>query len=141
MLRASYGYVKTSDRSADRFEAHCTDALALACEVGPGVRMEPGPFLVVNDTYRPVRRRLHDIQPGKRGVREKYSRGTVFGLRKGLLIGTSSGKSGRLCGEYRGSYRYYDERGKRQSARQLTWISTHFIVRKGRGGSANYPPR
>ena len=30
---------------------------------------------------------------------EAYSHGTVFGLRKGLLVGTAKGKVVQLCGE------------------------------------------
>jgi hypothetical protein len=132
-LRERYGYPKTSDKAADRFEAHCSDALALAVEVGPGRRVEPGRFLVVDDTYRPVRRRLHDTQPAKGGRRAAYSRGTIFGLRKGLKIGAP--KQGRLCGEYKGSYRYYDGAGRRQCVKRLSWISAHFTTRKGEAAS------
>jgi hypothetical protein len=132
-LREKYGYRKTTNKAADRFEAHCSDALALAVEVGPGSRVEPGRFLVVDDLYRPVRRRLHDTQPAKGGTRAAYSRGTVFGFRKGLKIGAR--RQGRLCGEYKGSYRYYDEAGKRQSAKRLSWISAQFITRRGEAAS------
>lgn len=128
-LREKYGYRKTSNKAADRFEAHCTDALALACEAGPARRIEPGRFIVVDDSYRPVRRRLHDTQFAPGGMRESYSKGTVFGLRKGLLIGAANGKVGRLCGEYNGKYRYYDSRGKRQATRKIRWISRNWIVR------------
>jgi hypothetical protein len=130
-LREKYGYKKTSDKGKDVFTAHCSDALALACEVGPGERIEPGVFVAVDDTYRCVRRKLHDTQPAKGGLRANYSKGTVFGLRKGLLIGASKGRQGRLCGELKGSYRYYNESGKRQSAKQLTWISSQFVVKEG----------
>jgi hypothetical protein len=85
-VRKEYGYPKTSAKRADRFSAHCTDALALAAVVTTGARVEPGPWLIVDDTYRPVRRQLHDTQPGKGGVRTPYSRGTVRSLRKGLLL-------------------------------------------------------
>lgn len=130
-LREGYGYKKSSSKSADVFEAHCTDALALACEVGPGIRVDPGQFLVVDDTYRSTRRRLHDTVPCKGNIRDKYSQGTIFGLRKGLLIGTYKGKVGRLCGKILKSYRYHDAQGKRRQARKLNWISTQFIVRGG----------
>lgn len=129
-LRKKYGYRKTKDKAADRFDAHCSDALALACEVGPGHYAKPGRFIIVDDTYRPVRRRLHDTQAATGGVRAPYSRGTVFGLRKGLLIGTSRGKHGQLCGESQGSYRYYDGRKKRQSAVRLAWVSCSFVTRE-----------
>ncbi len=138
MWREHFGYDKCSNKAADQFEAHCSDALALALAVLSVPKwIEPGPFLTVDDTYRPVRRRLHDTQPAKGGKRAAYSRGNVFGLRKGLLIGTSSGKIGRLCGEYKGAYRYYDAQGKRQVAKRLAWISSQFIVRKG--GEAHSP--
>jgi hypothetical protein len=133
-IREKYGYGKIGDKAADRFEAHCSDALALSVEVGPGYRVEPGRFVVVDDTYRPVRRRLHDTQPAKGGVRAPYSRGTVCGLRKGLIIGTGNGRAGRLCGENRGGFRYYDAQGNRQSAKRLAWISAQFTTRRGRLG-------
>lgn len=129
-LRKKYGYQKTKDKAADKFNAHCSDALALACEVGPGGRIEPGRFIVVDDTYRPVRRKLHDTQFATGGIRADYSKGTVFGLRKGLTIGLSKGKVGQLCGQYKGGYRYYDERGKRGSAKKLSWASSNFNTRR-----------
>lgn len=134
-LRKKYGYKKTEDKAADRFEAHCTDALALACEAGPLQRVEPGKFIVVDDSYRPVRRRLHDSQPAADGIRTPYSRGTVFGVQKGTLIEAANGKIGRLCGESNGKYRYYDRLGKRQATRKLAWISRNFVVRKGSAAS------
>lgn len=129
-VREKYGYRKTSVKSADKFTAHCADSLALAVDVSGGETVPPGPFLVVNDTYRCKRRRLHDAQPAKGGRRAPYSRGTVFGLRKGLLIGLPNGKTGQLCGEYKGGYRYYDAEGKRGSARRLAWISSNFFIRR-----------
>jgi hypothetical protein len=129
-LRKKYVYQKTSDKSADKFNAHCSDALALACEVGSGLRVEPGNFLVVDDTYRPVRRKLHDTQPAVGGVRADYSRGTILGLRKGLLIGTPHGGQGQFCGINRGSYRYYNEQKQRQESVKLAWVSSCFITRK-----------
>jgi hypothetical protein len=128
-LRKQYGYPKTVAKSADKFSAHCSDALALACAVGMNAPVAAGRFIVVDDTYRPVRRRLHDTQPAKGGVRAAYSTGTVFGLRKGLLIGTKNGKTGRLSGKLPKGIRYYDAEGKRQSTSALQWISTQFITR------------
>jgi hypothetical protein len=133
-LRKGFGYRKIKDKSADRFEAHCSDSLALACAVGPGVAVAPGPFLVVDDTYRPVRRRLHDTQPAPGGIRQPYSKGTVAGLRKGLLIGTPRGP-GRLCGISRGCLRYHDCDGKRQAVKAARWISSSFVTRTRSGDS------
>jgi hypothetical protein len=139
-LRKQYGYHKTSVKNADKFTAHCSDALTLACEVGWGAYVEPGRFVVVDDTYRPVRRRLHDTQPAKGGIREPYSTGMVLGLRKGLLIGAKNGKLGRLSGKLPKGIRYYDGAGKRQSTTVLRWISTQFITRV-KGESSVSPPR
>jgi RRXRR protein len=131
VLREEYGYRKASDKRADRFEAHCSDALALACAVAVGARVSPGPWLVVDDTYRPVRRQLHDMQPDKGGVRAPYSRGTVQGYRKGVRIGTPAGKVGRLCGFCKRGFLYYDAAGKRQSTTRLAWVSARLITRPG----------
>src|SRR5947209_35861 len=67
-----------------------------AARVTTGDRVEPGPLDIVDDRYRPVRRHLHDSKTSKGRHRIPYSRGTVRGLRKGLLIGTPTGKRGRL---------------------------------------------
>jgi hypothetical protein len=130
-FRKIYGYRKTRIKSAEKFTAHCSDSLALAVNTTIGQHIEPGPFLVVDDTYRCVRRRLHDTQPAKKGIRSAYSKGTVFGLRKGLLIGLAHGKVGQLCGEYKDKYRYYDSKGNRGLTKKLFWVSSNFLIRKG----------
>ncbi len=129
-IRKKYGYTKTSSKSADKFSAHCSDSLSLAVNVTTGERIKPGEFIVVNDTYRCKRRRLHDTQPSKGNVREAYSKGTVFGLRKGLLVGLKKNKVGQLCGELKGKYRYYDSEGTRGLVSKLVWISSNFFTRK-----------
>jgi RRXRR protein len=130
-LRREYGYAKSNDKRAARFSAHCTDALALASAVTTGARVPPGPWLMVDDSYRPVRRRLHDTQPAKGGVRAAYSRGHVHGLRKGLLLETVQGQKGKLCGIYKGRYRYYDQAGKRQSTASLAWVCSNYHATEG----------
>jgi hypothetical protein len=130
--RNFYGYKKISDKKKDVFESHCSDSLTLACTVVHGYPVIPGQFLVVDDTYRCRRRKLHDTQPAKGGIRVKRSTDIVGGLRKGLLIGTKK-RVGRLCG-FRGArslYLYYDQAGKRQEVTRLEWISTAFITRVG----------
>jgi hypothetical protein len=122
-LRQRYGYRKTRVKSADKFTAHCSDSLTLAVAVSAGQYIEPGYFLVVDDTYRPVRRRLHDTQPAQGGIRAPYSRGTVFGLRKGALVGLPKGGIGQLCGE--GAFRYYKADGTRGQTKTLAWTSNH----------------
>ena len=129
-LRKHYGYKKTRSKSADKFSAHCSDSLTLATSVLHREYVEPGTFLVVDDTYRCVRRKLYDSNFQAGGVKEKYSCGTVLGLRKGLIIGTNKGKIGQLCGMDRGSFRYRDSLNKRQTVKKLSWISSSFKVRR-----------
>ena len=139
-IRKQYGYRKTSIKSADKFTAHCSDSLALAVDVTTRKRIEPGPFLVVDDTYRYPRRKLHYTQPARGGIRSFYARGSVFGLHKGILIGLLNGKIGQLCGAYRNAYRYRNDeikrecgRRKRDYTRQVVWVSNNFFVRKEQG--------
>jgi len=130
-IRKKYGYKKTAVKSADKFSAHCSDSLALAVEVNCGEYVSEGRFLVVDDTYRCVRRKLHNIKSSKDGVRKKYSQGSIKGLGKGITVGTKKGNTGQLCGENRGSFRYYDVNGKRQEVKKLSWINNQLKTKKG----------
>jgi len=129
-LREQYGYQKTSDKAVDKFEAHCTDALSLALKVGCDKPIAFGRFIVVDDTYRPTRRQLHDTQPAQGGVRAPYARGNVFTLRKGLKVGAKNGNIGQLCGETQNGYRYYDPDRKRQATTGLSWFSSQFMMKE-----------
>jgi len=139
-LRKQYGYKKTSVKSADKFSAHCSDSLTLAADVVCGEYIESGPFLVVDNIYRCVRRRLHDSNLKKGGIREKYSCGTVQSIQKGLIIGTKKGKVGQLCGEDRGKFRYRDGFNKRQTCSTLSWISSQFKVKGDTSASPQGKP-
>jgi hypothetical protein len=86
----------------------------------------PGVMVVVDDTYRSVRRRLHDTQFSKGGVRADYSRGTVLGLRKGLRVG-HKGKSHVLTGINKGKYRLNNK--GRSAVAKLEFASSQFITR------------
>ena len=129
-LRKQYGYLKTKVKNVDKFTAHCSDSLTLAVDVLVGDYVEPGPLLVVNDTYRPVRRRLHDTQFSKGGIRYPYSKGSIFGTRKGVLVGLKSGEVAQLCGENKGSYRFYRLDGRRGAAKSICWISNHYFTKE-----------
>jgi hypothetical protein len=129
-LREQYGYKKISSKSKDCFESHCCDSLSLAVDVICGERVEPNKnLIVVDDTYRPVRRKLHDTQFKKGGTKDKYSKGTVFGLRKGLGVGIKD-KIGMLCGELKGAFRYYDKDNERRSTKYFDWVSSNFRIRE-----------
>jgi hypothetical protein len=84
-LRNIYDYHKSSNKSAEIFNAHCSDALAIATDVNYKQHIPQGTFIVVDDTYRPVRRKLHDAQFSKGGIRYPYSTGNFKGIRKGTI--------------------------------------------------------
>ena len=74
---------------------------------------------------------MHDTQPTKGGIRAPYSKGTVRGLRKGLLIGVKK-SVGQLCGELKNAFRYYDAKGKRGSTKAISWLSSNFVTKRKR---------
>ena len=127
-LRKKYGYKKTAIKSADKFSAHCSDSLTLAVKIGNKKSIDPGKFLVVDDTYRCIRRKIHysNVTPG--GIRKKCSSGTIFGLKKGLIIGTPSG-IGQLRSRDRKYYVYYDAHLKRRKINQIYWINNQFKIK------------
>ena len=133
--RKRYDYKKGDDKAADRFDAHCCDSLSLACLVQYDTPVTPGPMVVVDDTYRCVRRRLHDTKFARGGVRADYSRGTVRGIQKGRVIGANK-KQGILVGQTGKDLflRCYTGTG-RTRIRQPEFVSTHFN-RKGGGVSS-----
>ncbi len=128
-LREKYGYKKISDKSKNVFESHCCDSLALACEVLTGSRIEPNKKLtVVDDTYRPVRRKLHKVIPIKNNIRKSCGRGTVFGLQKGKIIGYK-GKEYLLTGVYKNTkYRISNKETKTpcNHIKKFSYISKNF---------------
>jgi hypothetical protein len=129
-IRENLGYKKTKVKNAEKFTAHCCDSLAIAVNTTVGQKIDVGKFIVGDDSYRSKRRRLHDTQPAKGGIRAPYSKGTVRGLHKGLLVGVN-GKVGQLCGELKNAFRYYDTKGKRGSVKKFGWVSTNFVTRGG----------
>ena len=127
--RERYGYTKSGNKSAEVFNSHCSDALALAAEVGPQQHIEPGTFMVADDTYRPVRRRLHDTQPAVGGIRAKYSAGNFKGIRKGSLC-----EFGQIVGGTKNYVWYRDfskipQKGKVLS--KIHWYSHGFKTKNG----------
>jgi hypothetical protein len=131
-LREQYGYKKISSKSKDCFESHCCDSLALAVDVVCGERIEPNKSLVVVDyTYRPVRRKLYDTQFKKGHIKPIYSTGIVEKLRKGLVVGTAKG-IGKLIGHLSSGYFNVEYTGKKTTCRKdgLLWISTNFDTRR-----------
>ena len=93
ILRKKYDYRKSHNKSAETFNSHCSDALAIATDLHAKEHVEPGQFVVVDDTYRPVRRKLHYTQFSDGHVRRPYSTGNFKGIRKGTMCNL-----GQICG-------------------------------------------
>ena len=127
MCRDLYGYKKSGVKNAEVFNAHCSDALAIAADAGIQQRIEPGRFIVCDDTYRPVRRQLHDTQPAKGGVRAAYSSGNFRGVRKGTMC-----EHGQICGGTKKSYWIRNNENKRIGRVKVSWFSKHFKNKNGR---------
>lgn len=127
-FRTQYGYTKSSDKGKETFNSHCSDALALATNISAKQHIPQGTFLVVDDTYRPVRRKLHDTQFSKGGIREKYSSGNFDGIRKGAIceFGLLAGGTGNR--HY--IYPFVEKESKIKRITKLTgkisWVSRKF---------------
>lgn len=74
---------KSSDKSSKNFYSHCVDSFVIANELS---NTTPNKNLIfVDDSYRPIKRKLHDTQPMKGGIRQKFSTGNFKGIRKGTM--------------------------------------------------------
>ena len=90
-FREELGLKKGSNKSAENFNSHCVDSFTLAYQFS---KAEPNfNILIGDDTYRPKRRRLHDTQFRKGGIRKKDSTGNFKGIRKGCIC-----ELGQICG-------------------------------------------
>ena len=126
MFREMFGYRKSSDKSAETFNSHCSDALALAGSILTKERIPIGNFEVVDDTYRFVRRRLHDTEFAKGGIRDKYSAGNFRGIRKGTIC-----NFGQIVGGTKNNVwiRDWDNHRFGRDIKKINQISHHFKIR------------
>jgi Holliday junction resolvasome RuvABC endonuclease subunit len=93
-LRKLYGYMKTRvNKASEKFVSHCSDSLTLAITLTTNKHIHRGKFIVADDSYRPVRRRLHDTQFSKGHIRYPYSQGNFAGIGKGTIC-----ELGTICG-------------------------------------------
>ncbi|MBE3123002.1 MAG: RRXRR domain-containing protein [Thermoplasmata archaeon] len=122
-LRKRYSYKKSSNKSSEIFNSHCSDALAIAIDLYAQNYIEPGQFIVIDDMYRPVRRQLHDTQPSEGGIRHPYSTGNFKGTRKGTMCNL-----GQICGGTDNRFYVRDWDNKRTGVAQskIQWLSHRF---------------
>jgi hypothetical protein len=126
--RNLYNYKKSSDKGAEVFNAHCSDALAIATDLYAQEHISQGKFIIADNTYRPVRRRLHDTQPAKGGIRAKYSTGNFKSIRKGTIC-----NYGQICGGTGNSYFIRNQNNKRIGRTNISWLSHKFKIHEVTG--------
>ncbi|MCJ7767378.1 RRXRR domain-containing protein [Candidatus Bathyarchaeota archaeon] len=122
--REQFGYRKSSSKSAETFNSHCSDALALAVSIGARKHIPKGRFIVVDDTYRPIKRKLHYTQFTKGGIRKKRASGNFNGIKKGVVCNL-----GQICGgKHNNKIRTFDWFHKRidNNLSKIEWLSHNF---------------
>jgi len=130
-LRDKSGFKKTHVKSLEKFSSHCIDSFVIAKEVLETNVNPVYEILLTDDTYRPVRRKLHYVQTKKRGLRKRYSAGgNINGIRKGTIceygqiIGGEDKKRKRIY------YRDFSEaRYKGKELSKVKWFSKKFKTR------------
>jgi hypothetical protein len=125
-LRKYYGYTKTRvNKAREKFASHCSDALTLATALTTNQHIHRGKFMVVDDSYRPVRRRLHDTQFSKGHIRYPYSTGNFRGIRKGTIC-----EYGQIVGGTKTYAKINDWEHKRnvKSIKNIGWMSKRFSI-------------
>lgn len=121
-IRQNLGLKKSSNKSSETFNSHCVDSFSIASEIS---NAEPNfNIKVVDDTYRPTRRRLHDTQPKKGNVRDKYSTGNFKGIRKGTIC-----KFGQIVGGTKNNYWIRNSDNKRIGRTNISYLSHNFKLK------------
>jgi len=130
-FREKLNLKKVKDKSSKNFYAHCVDSFVIANELSQAVPNES--IIFIDDSYRPVRRRLHDSQFSKGHIRYPYSKGNFKGIRKGTMC-----EFGQIVGGTK-SYVYYQDfeirNGKKigqkeKSIKKIYWLSHCYKYRK-----------
>ncbi len=121
-IRNKLGLKKSSNKSAENFNSHCVDSFSIASEIS---NAEPNfNIKVVDDTYRPTRRRLHDTQFSKGGRRDKYSTGNFKGIKKGSIC-----EFGQIVGGTKKTYFIRNSDNKRIGRNNISWLSHNFKLK------------
>ncbi len=124
-LRNKKGFKKSSNKSLETFNSHCVDSFVIASELvecnNPNKKI-----IVIDDTYRPVRRKLHDSQFRKGGKRDKYSTGNFKGIRKGSIC-----EFGQVVGGTKNYAYIRNSKNVRigKSLKKIDWFSKSFKIK------------
>ena len=117
---------KSSKKALETFNSHCVDSFSIASELS---NAEPNfNIKIVDDTYRPTRRKLHDTQPKKGNIRKKYSTGNFKGIRKGTIC-----EFGQIVGETKNNVWIRNSDNKRigKDIKKISWLSHNFKLKEG----------
>lgn len=129
-LRKNFGYKKCSDKSSNKFESHNCDSLTIAlATLCFQEKIEPlEEVITIDKTYLPVRRKIHDSNYSKGGIKKDYSRGTVKSIKKGRKVGYK-GNQYILSGVSKGQYRITNifDKSKRNSVAKLDYVSSQYF--------------
>jgi len=123
-IREGLRLKKSGNKSSETFNSHCVDSFSIASELSnaqPNFNIK-----VVDDTYRPTRRRLHDTQPKKGNIREKYSTGNFKGIQKGCIC-----EFGQIVGGTKSNFWIRNSDNKRIGRAKVSWLSHNFKLREG----------
>jgi hypothetical protein len=82
-----------------------------------------------------MRRQLHDTQPGKGGVREKYSSGNFKGIRKGSIC-----EHGQIVGGTKDSHFVRNTENKRIRRTHINWLSHKFKIKNSESLNGGVKP-
>lgn len=129
-LLEKYGIQKNKDKSEEDFYTHCIDSFIIASEqfkkeqkgfmqrIGNKINED---LIIVDDTYRHTRRKLHKAQSAKGGIRKKYLNGIFRGIRKGTIC-----EFGLIAGGTKNNYWIRNWENKRIGRTHLSWLSHNF---------------
>ncbi len=130
--REKLGLKKSSNKSLESFNSHCVDSFSIASEISECLNPNFN-IIVADDTYRPIRRKLHDTQFKKGNIREKYSTGNFKRIKKGTIC-----EFGQIVGGTGNQLRILpfeksEEKEKRisKSINKISWLSHHFKIKSG----------
>lgn len=127
-FRKKHDLHKSSDKSSRQFYSHCVDSFVIANELSNANPNEN--IIYADDSYRPIRRRLHDTQFAKGGIRVKFSSGSFKEIRKGTMC-----EYGQIVGGTKEQAWYQDfelqENGRKiyqkgKMMNKIGWLSHHY---------------
>lgn len=139
-LLEKYGLRKNKNKSQEDFYTHNIDSFIIASEefkkeqkgfmerIGNKINED---LIVIDDTYRPTRRKLHDTQPSKNGIRANYSTGNFRGIRKGTIC-----EYGQIVGGTKNNVWIRNSNNKRigKDIKKIKWLSHNFKIKNIKGG-------